>query len=317
MSTVPRFPFTPYPRGWFQVLYSDELAPGAVLPISCFGQPLVLFRSAAGVAHVLDAHCPHLGAHLGYGGRVEGEQLECPFHHWRLDGQGRCVGIPGTDKIPPNAAIHAWAVQEINGLILVHHGPEAEPAWRIPALTEYGSQQWTPYVKRRWRIRTHAQEISENIVDGAHFRYVHRTLSLPKTQFESSGPVFRTASRMLQPTPRGPVDGLIAGEAHGLGYWAIRFTGIVDLLLISAATPVDDEHVELRLTFTVRRGETETSNDRVGNALIAEVCRQVDEDVPIWENKIYRTKPLFTEGDGSISALRNWSKQFFEPVAAR
>jgi hypothetical protein len=38
----------------------------------------------------------------------------------------------------------------------------------------------------------------------------------------------------------------------------------------------------------------------------------VEEDIPIWENKIYRARPLYSEGDGPISALRRWSRQFLE-----
>ena len=71
---VARFPFPPYANGWFQIAYSDELAPGDVKAVRNFGQDFVLFRTEAGVAHVLDAHCPHLGAHLGYGGKVEGNE---------------------------------------------------------------------------------------------------------------------------------------------------------------------------------------------------------------------------------------------------
>src|SRR5688572_14341605 len=75
-----RFPFSPNPVGWFVVAYSDELPVRGVLPLSYFGTELVLFRDETGAAHVLDAHCPHLGAHLGHGGVVAGGSIRCPFH---------------------------------------------------------------------------------------------------------------------------------------------------------------------------------------------------------------------------------------------
>jgi hypothetical protein len=59
-----RFPIPPVPNGWFQVAYSDELPVNGVMPLQYFGQHLVLFRDGEGVARVLDAFCPHLGAHL-------------------------------------------------------------------------------------------------------------------------------------------------------------------------------------------------------------------------------------------------------------
>jgi hypothetical protein len=38
----------------------------------------------------------------------------------------------------------------------------------------------------------------------------------------------------------------------------------------------------------------------------------VEEDIPIWENKIFRPKPLLSAGDRNIPALRHWSRQFLE-----
>ena len=89
-----RFEIPPFPNGWFQVAYSDEVADGDVVPLQYFGKDLVLFRGQDGVPRVLDAFCPHLGAHLGYGGRVEDNCIRCPFHAWRFDGAGKCVDVP-------------------------------------------------------------------------------------------------------------------------------------------------------------------------------------------------------------------------------
>ena len=95
----------PIPNGWFAVAWSRELHAGDVRPIHYFGQDMVLFRTRSGQARVLDAFCPHLGAHLGYGGRVMGETVRCPFHGWQYDGTtGDCVHIPYCEKIPPPRA---------------------------------------------------------------------------------------------------------------------------------------------------------------------------------------------------------------------
>jgi phenylpropionate dioxygenase-like ring-hydroxylating dioxygenase large terminal subunit len=82
------------PRGWYAVAYSEELSRGEVIPLRYFDQDLVLFRTAAGDPVLLDAYCPHLGAHLGHGGQVEDSSIRCPFHGWRFSRQGQCVDIP-------------------------------------------------------------------------------------------------------------------------------------------------------------------------------------------------------------------------------
>ena len=69
-----RYPF-PVPNGWFVVATSAEIAPGEVRALHYFDRDLVLYRTDSGEPRVLDAHCPHLGAHLGYGGSVAGDRV--------------------------------------------------------------------------------------------------------------------------------------------------------------------------------------------------------------------------------------------------
>ena len=102
----------PLPFGWFCVAYSDELQVGEAKPLRYFGKDLVLFRTESGKAVVLDAYCPHLGAHLGHGiheetgigGRIEGETIVCPFHAWRFNGNGRMRRSPLRDPGAPQGA---------------------------------------------------------------------------------------------------------------------------------------------------------------------------------------------------------------------
>ena len=66
---------------------------------SSSGLNLAIFRDEKGEAHVLDAYCPHLGAHIGVGGRVVGDCLQCPFHGWEFRGSdGKVTKIPYADK---------------------------------------------------------------------------------------------------------------------------------------------------------------------------------------------------------------------------
>ena len=64
-----RSPF-PVPYGWFQVGWATDVAIGETKPLRYFGKHLVLWRDEDGGVHVQDAFCPHLGAHLGHGGKV-------------------------------------------------------------------------------------------------------------------------------------------------------------------------------------------------------------------------------------------------------
>ena len=99
-----RYDFGPYPNSWIQIGWSHEVERGQVKPLRCLGRELVIFRGEDGRARVLDAYCPHLGAHLGVGGRVVDNELRCPFHGWQFDGEGTCTRIPYAKRVPARAA---------------------------------------------------------------------------------------------------------------------------------------------------------------------------------------------------------------------
>jgi 3-ketosteroid 9alpha-monooxygenase subunit A len=307
-----RFPFPRYPNGWFQVGYSDELAPGAVVPLRYFGRDLVLFRTQGGVASVLDAHCPHMGAHLGHGGAVVGDCLRCPFHAWEFDAGGACASIPYAGKIPPRAQLRAWPVREVNGLVMVwYHGQGAPPSWEVPTLPEVGSDDFTPYEKRSWKIRTHNQEMAENAVDAAHFFYVHGTAGMPVMRAQVDGHILHVISETKMTTRSGNVGGSIESVSHGFGFATTRFRGIVETLLLASVTTIDEEYVQARFSFTIRKLPHKDVTKTVGKAFIAEIERQLGQDIPIWENKRYVSPPLLCDGDGPVGLFRKWVKQFY------
>src|SRR5689334_12913859 len=98
-----RCSLSPFPNGWFCVALSKDIPKKAVKPLRYFGRDLVAFRTEDDKVAVLDAYCPHLGAHLGHGGRVEKDCVVCPFHGWKFDTNGQCASVPYAKKKPGNA----------------------------------------------------------------------------------------------------------------------------------------------------------------------------------------------------------------------
>ena len=83
-----KVPFTWKVTGWFMVGWSPEFPVGGVQPLHYFGELLVAYRDEQGELHILQAHCKHIGAHMGHGGTVVGDSVECPFHGWRWGPDG-------------------------------------------------------------------------------------------------------------------------------------------------------------------------------------------------------------------------------------
>ena len=311
-----RFPFS-FPNGWYQAMYSDDLAPGQVESLRYFGRDLVLFRGEDGQASLLDAHCPHLGAHLGVGGEVVGSSLRCPFHAWEWAGDGRCVRIPYSDRVPANARAGSYPTLERNGVVYFwYHAEGADPSFDIPELPEVSDPEFThPWWRSEWTIRTHPQEILENGVDFQHLNPVH-DLSPPEGfRFESDGPI--STWTVGSSKSADPLDGAtdtvdIRTDNYGLGVVVSRYVGFFSTLLHLAYTPIDEE--SCRVVVGSIGKCTDESGEQAHSLLEAymdDVAGQISRDKPIWENKCYRDKPLLCEEDGPIPEYRRWASQFY------
>jgi phenylpropionate dioxygenase-like ring-hydroxylating dioxygenase large terminal subunit len=158
---------------WYPLLESRELR-AKPLGVERLGTRLVFWRSADKTPHAQLDRCPHLGAALS-GGAVLDDQIVCPFHGFRYDGQGQCVHIPAVGSrgpIPANLAVQNFPVREAHGFLWVWWGKSA-PSAQLPCF---------PELETGWRYGTtvadwpvHYTRAIENQLDVAHLPFVHRS----------------------------------------------------------------------------------------------------------------------------------------------
>ena len=312
-----RFPFPGIPNGWYAVAASDEIPRGKAVARRYFDRELVVYRTDSGAVRVADAFCPHLGAHLGRVGQVDGEQLRCGFHGLRYDPSGACVSIPSGAPPPRRARLHFWDVRERNGWVLVWFDPFGAPArWEVPPLDEAG---WN---RPRWRVQeiaTTPQETTENSVDFAHFTELHGFVDGSITRPISTRDEFlSTAYCAHRPLgvpglPKYKLPVFYHVEVWGLGYSQVDVSiprlGL-DLRIFVLPVPIDEEHIELRLAASTKNAVPLLGllTRRIAHHIL---CSEVDQDLDIWNYKAYIETPALMKGDGPVAEYRRWAQQFY------
>ena len=155
---------------WHPVAQSQEVVT-APLPVQLLEQPLVLWRNAEGLVQAFNDRCPHRGARLSMG-RVENNNLECPYHGWQFSSGGQCVKVPAVPDFvpPPSQCVKSFEVQEAYGLVWVRLEPSDSqlPAFAAEADTYLRKVNCGPY-----DVAASAPRIIENFLDMSHFGFVH------------------------------------------------------------------------------------------------------------------------------------------------
>ncbi|MGV0718124.1 Rieske 2Fe-2S domain-containing protein [Mycolicibacterium sp. XJ662] len=321
-------PLSMKPTGWFQVAWSAEIQPGEVRRMKYFDREMIGWRTASGEAVVMDAYCEHLGAHLGYGGHVEGDVIQCPFHGWQWNTEGRNVCIPYESRPNRGRRIRTYPVVERNESIYLWHDIEGRaPFFDAPdvfASFADGSSADDYYPQMtlfREGLELHPQYVLENGVDFAHFKYVHKTPIVPVfTRHDFDQPVsFVDFTITFEGDENQSIDDVKSGvEAinGGLGIAVTKSWGMVDNRTISAVTPVDERTADVRFMVYIGRpkgavrdpARAETKAREFGE----EVIRQFTQDIHIWSHQRYSDPPALagSEYEG-FTAIRKWATQFY------
>ncbi len=316
----------PYPSGWFAVAADDELL--ADRPVRCrlAGADYVAFRDARGEPAVVSAHCPHLGAHMGYGGCVREGTLECPFHGFRFDRNGACVATGYGTKPPPAARLVSLPTHRSGGWLFAWYHPSGRPpSWTPPVLDAAG---WSPLQRHLSVLRTHPQETTENSVDLGHFPFVHGYRDVQLRALEVDGPRLHTRYSFTRPSgfPGWArdirVDIAVFVWGLGFSYVDANVEGLgLSLRHFVLPTALGDGQTALRLGVALRKSEGSRRglgwlpravvDHLIAPATMRHYRADVMQDREIWENKRHIRRPLLADGDGPVGRYRKWCRQFY------
>jgi phenylpropionate dioxygenase-like ring-hydroxylating dioxygenase large terminal subunit len=325
-----KVPFTWKPTGWFMIGWSADFPAGEVRPLTYFGEDLVAWRTDDGVLQVMDAHCPHLGAHIGHGGHVDGDCVVCPYHGWGYGTDGVNRYIPYEDRPNVSKRLRTWSVVEQHECAFVWHQPHGEgPRWEMPdifrsfpSLDVDPANYYRAYPELSIKYEgepVHPQIPIENGPDSIHFQYVHRASVTPvMLDYAVDGPAWRFTTGWPD-TRSDDADAMslrIESQFFGVGGAISAFEGSAQYRLIFATTPVDDERSDMFYSIWWPRlpgDDSPAPPPELRERIEKEFIVTLWDDLEIWRYQKYVEHPALAKRDARpYGSLRKWAKQFYD-----
>jgi 3-ketosteroid 9alpha-monooxygenase subunit A len=219
-------------------------------------------------------------------------------------------------------------------MLFVWHDPEGqapgEDDMYIPRIEGALSDEWSDWVWYTTEVDTNCREIVDNIVDMAHFFYVHYSFpTFFKNVFEGqvASQFMRGVAREdMRPhasgTPRmlgSRSDASYFGPSFMIDDLVYQYEGYdVESVLINCHYPVSPDKFVLMYGIIVKKSEQFQGDaaEKMANAFGGFIAKGFEQDVEIWKNKTRIENPLLCEEDGPVYQLRRWYDQFYVDRAA-
>jgi phenylpropionate dioxygenase-like ring-hydroxylating dioxygenase large terminal subunit len=287
---------------WYPVIPEVMLKDGPK-PFTLLGIDLVLWIDGAGRAVAMDDRCPHRHARLSKGW-ITGGQLQCGYHGWTFDGEGRCTRIPQKDDDDPaGISVPRYRTAQRYGYVWV--APE-EPLTALPEIDEDGDRAFRRIYEFYEPWKCSGLRLMENSFDNAHFSFVHRNTF---GKFDSPAPSkmnlhpfedgFGFTMDTVVPVKNVPLSmkalNMATAETvrNNTGTWWMPFfrklrmrypTGLVHTI-ITAATPISDHSSQIiQIAY---RNDTEA--EAKASDIIAFDRAVVTEDREVLESTTFDT----------------------------
>ncbi|MFN8258235.1 MAG: aromatic ring-hydroxylating dioxygenase subunit alpha [Bacteroidales bacterium] len=199
---------------WYIILDSKELNKKPI-GIKRLNENLALWRDKDGKACCISDICCHRGAALSKG-KLVNSHLECPFHGFLFDSQGKVKLIPANGKakpVPEAMKVKYYRVYENYGFIFIWWG-DSEKATDKPAFFEELSEYSYSGFYRPWQV--HYSRAIENQLDVVHVPFVHKTTIGRGNKTLVNGPVVKVnENRLIFYVNNVPDDGKTIAKKPG------------------------------------------------------------------------------------------------------
>jgi phenylpropionate dioxygenase-like ring-hydroxylating dioxygenase large terminal subunit len=158
---------------WYVILESNEIKQGKIIGITRMGEKMAAWRTNKGDLTVMADKCPHRGASLCLG-KLDQDRLQCPFHGFEYDTQGKCTLVPANGKIaelPKALHVMSYPVREEHGFVYIWWGNPRDQYPPVPWFESIPDRMVYATIKDHWA--NHYARAIENQLDVVHLPFIH------------------------------------------------------------------------------------------------------------------------------------------------
>ena len=172
------------PNQWYVVLESKQVQ--EPIGVTRMGEKLVFWRDERGQVVCLRDRCVHRGVALSKGRVIQGQQscpeknlpqarLQCPFHGFEYDSEGRVTSIPANgknSKVDERFQVTSYPTHEEHGFIWIWWGTSPPDDLAPPRFfDDIDEEFYYATVYDPWKA--HYSRVIENQLDPVHLPFVH------------------------------------------------------------------------------------------------------------------------------------------------
>lgn len=304
---------------WLPVTSLRALETQNPIGVRVLGQDIVVWKSNDAVLVWQDL-CVHRGTRLSLG-RVRENTIQCPYHGWTYNAQGKCIHMPAhPEQTPPDRAqvktFRAQVVYDVVWMCL------DEPRSDVPAFPEWSDASYRKTFCGPYPVHASAPRIVENFLDVAHFPFVHEGIlgdaAHPEiedyeAEITSQGVIARNV-RVYQPDPYGTGQGdtvtYTYRSTRPLSAYFVKQSSDLGFSILLFITPHDQAESTAYMWMAMNY-----SFDTPEADLVAYQDKIFSQDAPILQSQRPELLPLdlqselHLKSDRTAIAYRKWLKE--------
>lgn len=178
-------------NAWYAAARCDEVGDGP-LARTILGDPVVLFRDAAGAIGALLDSCPHRAVPLSMG-EVRDGLIRCPYHAMMFDTGGVCRHNPHVKGPPERLSGKSYPLVERHGFAWIWMGdPALADPGEIVDYSLFGPGSNYTIATGFLHIDADYRLVIDNLLDLAHAEFVHpETVGTPGAHLVEQAEILR------------------------------------------------------------------------------------------------------------------------------